>query len=197
MATKKKETIELSTIKEGFMIVKISGGDLKSPKAYIVDTYYGDGAVSGLICQTPIVSFRGNHGTYTVEATAAYLSTAGALTKSVTGKGLANGKLGITTGTPVNDTEIAELLAQVGLEDIANSDVELVWFDDNSILNGGSGAVGNVKTNRAGETVTSLDCYLDGFRVYHPMASANDNYAESEKNAQYINVLDSIVNIFF
>ena len=153
----------------GVMIVKISGGALKTPKAYIVDTYYGDSAVSGLICQTPIVSFRGNYGTYTVEATAAYLSTAGAITKSVNGKGLANGKLGVTTGTPVSDTEIADLLAQVGMEDIANSDVELVWFDDNSILNGGSGAVGNVQTSRAGTTTTTLDCYLDGFRIYHPM----------------------------
>ena len=178
----------------GIMIVKISGGDLKSPKAYVVDTYYGgENAVgNGLICQTPIVSFRGSHGTYTVEATAAYLSNAGALTKAVKGSSLANGKLSATTAVPMNDADIAELLAQVGMEDIASADLEMVWFDDNSILNGGTGAVGNVKTNRAGETVTSLDCYLDGFRTYNPLENADDNYAESEKNAQYINVIDSI-----
>ena len=176
----------------GIMIVKISGGDLASPKAYIVDTYYGDSAVGGMVYQTPIVSFRGNHGTYTVEATAAYLSSAGALQKAVKGSSLANGKLSATTAVPMNDADVAELLAQVGMEDIASADLEMVWFDDNSILNGGTGAKGNVKTARDGSTVTSLDCYLDGFRTYNPMKNADDNYAESEKDAQYINVIDSI-----
>ena len=179
----------------GIMIVKISGGDLASPKAYIVDTYYGDSAVGGMVYQTPIVSFRGNHGTYTVEATAAYLSSAGALQKAVKGSSLANGKLSATTAVPMNDADVAELLAQVGMEDIASADLEMVWFDDNSILNGGTGAVGNVKTNRAGDTTTSLDCYLDGFRTYNPLKNADDNYAESEKNAQYINVLDRLIEV--
>ena len=178
----------------GIMIVKISGGDLTSPKAYIVDTYYGDSTVGNMVYQTPIVSFRGNHGTYTVEATAAYLSNAGAVTKAVKSSSLANGKLSATTGVPVNENEVTELLAQVGMEDIASADLEMVWFDDNSILNGGTGAKGNVKTARDGSTVTSLDCYLDGFRTYNPMKNADDNYAESEKDAQYINVIDSINN---
>ena len=178
----------------GIMIVKISGGDLEKPKAYIVDTYYGDSAVGGMVYQTPIVSFRGNHGTYTVEATAAYLSSAGALQKAVKGSSLANGKLSATTAVPMNDADVAELLAQVGMEDIASADLEMVWFDDNSILNGGTGAKGNVKTARDGSTVTSLDCYLDGFRTYNPLKNADDNYAESEKNAQYINVIDSLKN---
>ena len=92
----------------------------------------------------------------------------------------------------MNDADVAELLAQVGMEDIASADLEMVWFDDNSILNGGTGAKGNVKTARDGSTVTSLDCYLDGFRTYNPLKNADDNYAESEKNAQYINVINSL-----
>ena len=181
----------------GIMIVKISGGDLASPKAYIVDTYYGDSAVNGLLCQTPIVSFRGNHGTYTVEATAAYLSSAGAINKkNVTSSSLANGKFSAAAGTPVSDADVAELLAQVGMEDLASADLEMVWFDDNSILNGGTGAKGNVKTARDGSTVTSLNCYLDGFRIYHPMKHANDDYISSEKDAQYINVIDSLKNSY-
>ena len=180
----------------GIMIVKISGGNLESPKAYIVDTYYGDGAVSGLICQTPIVSFKGDYGTYTVEATAAYLSSAGAINKkNVTSSSLANGKFSAAAGTPVSDADVAELLAQVGMEDLASADLEMVWFDDNSILNGGTGAKGNVKTARDGSTVTSLDCYLDGFRIYHPMKHANDDYISSEKDAQYINVLDRLIEV--
>ena len=78
------------------------------------------------------------------------------------------------------------------MADLANADLELVWFDDNSVLNGGTGAKGNVKTARDGSTVTSLVCYLDGFRIYHPLKTANDDYIANEKNAQYINVLDSI-----
>ena len=182
----------------GIMIVKISekdkDGNLKNPKAYIVDTFYNGAHVNddGLVCQTPIVSFKGAHGTYNVEITAAYLSNAGAIPKAVKSSSLANGKLSAKTGVPVSENDIAELLAQVGMEDIASADLEMVWFDDNSILNGGTGAKGNVKKNRAGETTTYLDCYLDGFRTYHPMENADDNYAESEKDAQYINVLDSI-----
>ena len=180
----------------GVMIVKISGGDLATPKAYIVDTYYDGAHVNsdGLACQTPIVSFRGNHGTYTVETTAAYLSTAGAVTKSITGtSALANGKLSATTATPVNEAEAVALLADLDI-DISDADIEMVWFDDNSIFNGGTGAKGNVKRNRAGDTVTSLDCYLDGFRTYNPLKNASDNYTESEKDAQYINVIDSLKN---
>ncbi len=176
----------------GIMIVKISGGNLKSPKAYIVDTYYGDNDVSGLICQTPIVSFRGDYGTYTIEATAAYLSGAGALNKkSITGSIFANGKLSTTTAVPVDEAAAKAMIADLGI-DLGNADLEMVWFDDNSILNGGTGAKGNVKKNRAGETTTSLDCYLDGFRVYHPMGYANDNYIATEKDAYYFNVIDSL-----
>ncbi|MBO5065772.1 MAG: VWA domain-containing protein [Clostridia bacterium] len=179
----------------GIMIVKISGGNLTSPKVYIVDTYYGgDYAVGEFVYQTPIVSFRGDYGTYTVEATAAYLSSAGAVTKSITNSSLANGKLSGTTGVPVNDADVAELLAQVGMEDIASADVELVWFDDNSILNGGTGAKGNVRTARDGSTTTSLDCYLDGFRVYNPLNDDSSLYKSSEKGAVYYNVIEHLQN---
>ncbi len=179
----------------GIMIVKISGGDLASPKAYIVDTYYGGQyAVGDFVHQTPVVSFRGNHGTYTVEATAVYLSSSGALTKSITGSSLANGKLSSTTGVPVNGAEVADLLAQVGMEDIASADVELVWFDDNSILNGGTGAKGIVRTARDGSTTTSLDCYLDGFRVYNPLNDDSSSYKASEKGAVYYNVIEHLQN---
>ncbi len=183
----------------GIMIVKISGGNLTSPKAYIVDTYYGGQyAVGEFVHQTPVVSFRAEgeeaHGTYTVEVTATYLSNAGALTKAVKGTSLANGKLSGTTGVPVNDADVADLLAQVGMEDIASADVQLVWFDDNSILNGGTGAKGIVRTARDGSTTTSLDCYLDGFRVYNPLNDDSSSYKASEKGAVYYNVIKHLQN---
>ena len=165
-------------------------------KGYLVDTYYnGDSDIlnaDGLACQTPIVSFKGDHDTYTVEVNALYLSTASALGKKVTGTNLANGKLNATTGVPVNEAEAAELLASVGLEELATADLELVWFDNNSVLNGGTGATGNVKTNRAGETTTSLDCYVDGFRIYYPMSSEEAGYIAKEREATYHNVISCI-----
>ena len=173
----------------GIMIVKISGGGLAKAKSYIVDTYY-DGNAADLICQTPIISYKGDYGTYTVEATAAYLSTAGALQGKSTGK-TSGGKLEGTKGV-ASDADIAAMLAEIGMEDLADTDIELVWFDDNSILNGGTGAKGTTRRTRAGTTTTSLDCYLDGFRVYHPMRHANDSYVSSEVDAQYINVIDSL-----
>jgi len=176
----------------GIMIVKISGGDLEKPMAYVIDTYYDDDTVNSLICQTPIVNFRGNHGTYTVEATAAYLSNAGALNKkSVTGSNLENGKLSATTAAPVDEAAAKDMIKDLGI-DLGNADLEMVWFDDNSVLNGGTGSKGNVRRARDGSTVTSLDCYLDGFRIYHPMKHANDDYIATEKNATYINVIDAL-----
>ena len=179
----------------GIVIVKVSGGNLEKPKSYIVDTYYNGNLVNGnkLLCQAPIVSFEGGYGTYTVEATAAYLSTAQGLKGKATGT-TSKGKLEATNGVPVNDAEIAAMLADLGMEDIANTDIELVWFDNNSILNGGTGAKGNVKTNRAGTTTKSLDCYLDGFRVYNPLNNDSSAYRDTEKGATYINVLDSVKN---
>ncbi len=181
----------------GMLAVTVKDSDGNLVKGYLVDTYYNGEFKNGdgLACQVPVVKFNGAHGTYTVEVNALYLSTASALSKKVTGTKLANGKLSATTGVPVNEADAAELLASVGLEELAGADLELVWFDDNSVLNGGTGAKGNVKTNRAGETSESLDCYVDGFRIYHPIASgASEDYIASEQHAQYVNVIECLKN---
>ncbi len=179
----------------GMLAVTVKDKDGNLVKGYLVDTYYnGEYKNSdGLACQVPVVKFNGDHGTYTVEVNALYLSTASALAKNITGTNLANGKLGSTTATATADAKA--LLAELGMNELANSDLELVWFDDNSVLNGGTGAVGNVKTNRAGETTTSLDCYIDGFRIYHPIvSSASEDYIATEQQAQYVNVIESLKN---
>ena len=183
----------------GIMTVSVKDSSGKLVKGYVVDTYYNaaDGIDSiansdGLVCQTPVVKFNGEkHDTYTVEVNALYLSNANALAKSVKGTSLANGKLNATTGT-IDEAAAKAILKDMGLSDLANADLELVWFDDNSILNGGTGAKGNVKTNRAGETTTSLDCYIDGFRIYYPMSSEETNYIAKEQDATYHNVITCI-----
>ncbi len=176
----------------GILAVSVKDADGKLVKGYVVDTYYGDTNVvnaDGLACQIPVVKFSGDHGTYTVETTALYISSATALKKSVTGK-TANGKLSGTTASATADAKA--LLAELGMTELANADLELVWFDNNSVLNGGTGAKGNVKTNRAGETTTSLDCYIDGFRIYYPMSSEEVDYIGSEQAATYHNVISCI-----
>jgi len=177
----------------GIMAVSVKDENGKLVKGYIIDTYYSGAYVNadGLACQVPIAQFKGDHGTYTVEVNALYLSNASALGKAVKGTSLANGKLGATTGT-IDEASAKAALADLGLSELANADLELIWFDDNSVLNGGTGAKGVAKTNRAGETTTSLDCYIDGFRIYHPMESADDDYIANEQVATYHNVISCI-----
>ncbi len=177
----------------GIMTVSVKNSNGKLVKGYVVDTYY-DGEfknADSLACQVPVAKFDGEHDTYTVEVNALYLSNASALGKAVTGTSLANGKLAATTGA-IDEAQAKSILRDLGLGELANADLELVWFDDNSVLNGGTGAKGNVKTNRAGETTKSLDCYIDGFRIYHPMENEHSDYIGSEKDAQYINVIESL-----
>lgn len=168
----------------GILVVSVKqNGNLV--KSYIVDTFYNGGKLN----QTPVVSWSGDHGTYTVEVTAAYMSFADAL-KSQGGIEL-NSVESKETAKPT----AKELLAQVGMEELANEDIELVWMDDSSILNGGAGAegAGGIKTQG---TVTELVNYIDGFRVYNPLSKDEQAkyYPESEQNAKYINIIDSIKN---
>ena len=176
----------------GILAVSVKDESGKLVKGYVVDTFFSDSSLTndkGLACQVPVVKFSGDHGTYTVETTALYLSSASALRKSVTGK-TSNGKLSGTTATATADAKA--LLAELGMTELANADLELVWFDNNSVLNGGTGAKGTTKTTRAGEAVTTLDCYIDGYRIYYPMASENTEYIAGEQGAKYHNVIDCI-----
>ncbi len=185
----------------GIMTVSVKDKDGKLVKGYIVDTYYSADESNvnlvngnGLVCQTPIVSYSGEYGTYTVETTAVYLSSAHALNKSIVGTN-ANGKLAATTGVPVNEAEVAAMLEEVGMSELAAADLEIVWFDDNSIFNGGSGAAGQANTRGAradGNATTSLVNYIDGYRIYHPMNGDDSGYIDSEKGATYHNVINNL-----
>lgn len=168
----------------GILVVSVKqNGNLV--KSYIVDTFYNGGKLN----QTPVVSWSGNHGTYTVEVTAAYMSFADAL------KPQGGIELNSVESKETAKPTAKELLAQVGMEELANEDIELVWMDDSSILNGGAGAegAGGIKTQ---STETQLVNYIDGFRVYNPLTKEEQAkyYPESEQNAKYINIIDSIKN---
>lgn len=178
----------------GIQIVTVRK-DSAIEKVFIVDTYYND-STYGTLYQVPIVSYRGDYGTYTVETTAAYLSFANGITGASTASYSA--RMLNASAMTVSEPTAAELLAQVGMEELADENVELIWMDDNSILNGGTGAQGTgarafarARAYAAANSSVTLDNYIDGFRVYQPLE--NDSaYIASESNAKYYNIINAL-----
>ena len=178
----------------GLQIINIKDAETgKSVKAGIVDTYYSGGSFT----QVPVFSWRGDYGTYTVESTAVYLSTAGALQSSKIVNKLVDIGLVKKSSKVFNTAKVQEMLDEAGIEDIAAKDVELIWHDDNSILNGGTGVAPTKKGTRATTATSSvtLNNYLDGFRIYNPLGADSDSYTESEKNASYVNVINNLAPV--
>ena len=160
----------------GIQLVTVKNANADIERVYMVDTYY-DGA---LLKQVPIINHTnaGGYGNYTVEVTAAYLSTA---------QGVTGGRLGMFN----KPYTAQDLLKDMG---IPSSKVEYVWFNDNSILNGGTGPVASA--NRAGTTSTNvqLDCYIDSIRVYNPLGDDSSLYIDSEKGATYYNIVNELAS---
>lgn len=160
----------------GIQLVTVKNAKADIERVYMVDTYY-DGA---LLKQVPIINHTnaGGYGNYTVEVTAAYLSTA---------QGVTGGRLGMFN----KPYTAQDLLKDMG---IPSSKVEYVWFNDNSILNGGTGPVASA--NRAGTTSTNvqLDCYIDSIRVYNPLGDDSSLYIDSEKGATYYNIVNELAS---
>ncbi len=173
--------IQTVTVKQGNSIKKV----------FVVDTYYNDSAY-GTIYQVPIVHFEGAYGTYTVETTATYLSKAGALNHGTVASNSVEGTDLEIQSAPTDAITAEEIFTQVGMEELIGADVELVWMDDNSILNGGTGAEGENLSTQADGAV-SLDNYFDGFRVYNPMQDQS-SYITSEQDVTYVNLVNNLAN---
>lgn len=162
----------------------------KMVKSYIVDTYYGDSSY-GTLYQVPIVNATNlGNSNYTVQVMATYLSFAGALnnddisTQSVDG---------MTVYSSTDTQAVEAMLSEAGVE-LETDNVEVIWFDDNSIFNGGMGADTQADDTVATAAVTNLINIVDSIRVYEPVENADDYYTDSEKFAQYYNVMDNLVN---
>lgn len=163
-------------------------GSQKIVKVFMVDTFYNDSTYN-TVYQVPVVQFKGDHATYTVETTAAYYTFAGGLkTQSEDTYAVEGTELEATTAT-VDTFVTDELFAQVGMDELIGQEVELIWMDDNSVLNGGTGAEGATLSTQAGEK--SLVNYIDGFRIYNAK-TYNDEYIVSEQNATFYSVIDAI-----
>ena len=170
-----------------------SDGTMKLVKVFMVDTFYND-ATYKTIYQVPVVQFKGAYGTYTVETTAAYYSFAGGLAKTQSVDTYEVEGTDIEATTAVADIfSTDELFAQVGMDELIGQEVELIWMDEDSVLNGGLGVQGaTLYTQADGSTNTaSLVNHLDGFRIYNPV-DYNDEYIASEKNASFYSVIETI-----
>lgn len=181
----------------GLQIINIKDKETgKSVKASIVDTYYAGDSFS----QVPIFSFRGENGTYIVETTAVYLTTSGAViagggSKSGIKNNLIDTGLVMNSSENLNTAEVQAMLDAAGVEDVDAENLELVWFDDNSVLNGGTGVAPTKKGTRAETSTVTLENYLDGFRIYNPLGATSENYTASEQNASYVNVINNLAPV--
>ncbi|MEE1137413.1 MAG: InlB B-repeat-containing protein [Acutalibacteraceae bacterium] len=167
----------------------------KIVKSYVIDTYYADARYANTLYQVPIINEIGlDYSDYTIQIIASYLpSMSGACNSQVTTQSV-NG-MAVSTASGAGNAELREALAEIGLDYVLDTEtVEVVWFDENSVLNGGDGANtvedGTVST----QGVTSLRNVIDSVRVYKPILNGDEYYISSEKNAQYYNVVDNLVN---
>lgn len=164
-------------------------------KVYIVDTFCDDATLldsNNLIYQVPIVNWTGDYGEHTVKVTAAYFSYANGAKTSVKNSKIDTG-LEMSSAKFAKPQDAVAMLESVGITGVSAEDVELIWFDDNSVLNGGTGVASQKKGSRAytENGVVTLKNYIDGIRVYNPLQDTSD-YIESERGAVYFNVIDEL-----
>ena len=174
----------------------------KMVKSYIVDTYYSDlddesiSRYGETLYQVPIIAENGlNHSNYTVQIVASWLpSMSGAVNASELSTQAVDG---MTVNTaPANDAALREALADIGLEYVLDAeDVDVVWFDDDSVLNGGEGVNTVEEDVLSTQALTSLLNVVDSVRVYNPIYGGSSQYIASEQNAEYYNVIDNLVNV--
>ena len=186
----------------GCFTVQIKKGGA-SVKTFIVDTYLRDTSVmtdGSLLKQTPICQFTGDYGSYTVEITPVYLKSGGAVKNASS-----NGAATCTGKTHSQITAKSDVIAQLDEMGIIIDDpaeTELVWFDDSSVLNGGAGNTvsdtaasnGGAASNGDGASsgVTEVSCYIDGVRIYKPLANESD-YIGAEQDFNYKNIREAVV----
>lgn len=175
----------------------------KMVKSYIVDTYYSDLNDEGksrygdTLYQVPIISESGlEHRNYTIQVIASWLpSMSGALNTNGVETQTVNG-MTVNTADVANNAALRDALAQTGLEYVLDAEeVEVVWFDEDSVLNGGEGVNTPVEGTLETAAVTSLLNVVDSVRVYKPIENADSYYDPSEQNALYYNIIDNLVNV--
>lgn len=186
----------------GMLTVRVDGDKLPKSLIYYVDTYFhGDNTVltnDNPIYQVPVVRNQElPYGTYTVTVRGTLWASSGAAVNAVETYAL--------TRNNTKETLYRSLLDACGMEDIAVEDVEFIYMDENSILNGGMGIEGEraeispiadtYSLNVANETagVKRANVYVDAFRVYEPLGNTTYvSYMSKENGAVYQSLYDYV-----
>lgn len=188
--------------KTGIQVISIKRQNGSIEKAYIVDTYYTDTAHldNNILSQVPIVHHenKDGYGTYTVEVTAAYLSSM-VNARPLSARSLYSANTVNFYSPDVKDMAAEAVLSILGMEDLLDADIEVLFADENSVLNGGTGATAPAistfaLTREADRDFNTLNNYFDGFRVYNPLGDMSGDYIESEQGATYYNVINSLAS---
>ncbi len=185
----------------GMLVVAIKNSAGKTVKVAVADTLFnGDSTyitgTSGILdYQVPVYRNLGlEYDTYTVNIGSAYADNRPTDAASV-------------ASLNSNDTYsiVSDILDAFGYDDVNVEDVELVYMDENSVLNGGTGVVSEkaitaFSANLAEEYAvepnavsTEQNVYVDGVRIYGTLAN-DPGYATAEKDVKYDSVYDFAKN---
>ena len=181
----------------GMLVVAIKNSAGKTVKVAVADTLFnGDSTyitgTSGILdYQVPVYRNLGlEYDTYTVNIGSAYADNRPTDAASV-------------ASLHSNDTYsiVSDILDAFGYDDVNVEDVELVYMDENSVLNGGTGVVSEkaitaFSANLAEEYAvepnavsTEQNVYVDGVRIYGTLAN-DPGYIATEAGVKY----DSVYN---
>ncbi len=187
----------------GIYIVTIKNGT-SVEKAYIVDTYFTDSNVLNGVTQlnqVPIVHHENanGYGTYTAEVTSVYLSTI-VNNRTYALERFTNEDMTFFSRDITEEAKEA-ILQFAEMEYLLDEDIEVIFCDENSVLNGGTGVEGassgmatfGLRSVAPAAEATGLINYFDGYRIYKPIEQEND-YIDSEKGSAYYNVVNSLAS---
>lgn len=182
-------------------------------KAFVVDTYFcGDGEIirdSGILdYQVPVIRSMGlPYGTYTVTVYG-YLTDASGASVSTQSNDLYDMQAMPAANSAVDADTI---LSDLGMSEYLDADISVSFMDDNSVLNGGTGAVvdkpetsgvwswlkGLFSGRAAVQSASNsgdINVYLDAFRVYQPLGTDEaNNYVGKEQGLKYGSFYDYVV----
>ena len=184
---------------------KNADGEYKLNKGYFVDTYFsGDGTYidadssdNGILdYQVPIVrALNLEYGEYKIDI----YGYAKARKDSAATASLDSAKF--------VDTFVADALEELGVSADMASFYEVIYMDENSVLNGGSGAEYYVDESAfvqgisLSDEISTLDAeptqyafvYIDGVRVYQTLENEK-SFTPAERNTQYSSIYDVAID---
>lgn len=170
----------------GYVYLTLKNNTTGKGKVVVVDTSFND-TEYGTLHQVPLAHVELDEGTYTATVFGSYRAAAAAAAA-------------YSLAPAANDTQ--EMLERAYALAGEVESVEMIYFDDNSMLAGQNGASkaayalsmddAQPASRAAGQPGGKIE--IDGFRVYRP--SDVDAYIGTEKNVTYTNILDAVSGEF-